>query len=188
MEMLQHLQKQLRTVETIQADFVQEKRLSVMNHKLKITGQFAMRKPDKLVWIVRDPVKYAIKIDGEEIQQWDEDTNTVQVIHLGGDPTFAAVTQQLQAWFTGDYKTLGDNYDAQLQGENPLHISFVPKGQSMVAKVMKQIDLTFGKSELYIEKMVITEASGDVTTLQFNGTLINQPIPKETWEIPPHER
>ncbi len=185
LEVLEHLQQQLKTVDTVQADFTQEKQLSVLNHKVTISGRFALQKPDKLVWIVRDPVKYAIRIEGEEIRQWDEDTNQVQVIHLGGDPTFAAVNQQLQAWFMGDLKTLGDGYDAELEGEHPLRLLFVPKGQSMVAKVIKQIDLTFGKSEQYIDKMVVTEASGDVTTLQFKDTKINQPIPKETWAIPP---
>jgi outer membrane lipoprotein carrier protein len=188
MALLEHIQQQLRSVETIEADFVQEKQLSVLNHKVTITGHMALQKPDKLVWIVRQPVKYAIRIEGEEIRQWDEDTNQVQVIHLGGDPTFAAVTQQLQAWFMGDYKTLGDSYDVSLLGEHPLRLAFVPKGQSMVAKALKRVDLTFGKSERYIDEMVISEASGDATTLQFNNTQINQPIPKETWEIPPHER
>jgi outer membrane lipoprotein carrier protein len=187
-ELLEHLQQQLKSVDTVQADFVQEKRLSVLNHTVTLTGNFALQKPNKLVWIVREPVKYAVRIDGEEIRQWDQDTNQVQVIHLGGDPTFAAVTQQLQAWFMGDYKTLGDSYDVLLLGENPLRLSFIPKGESMVAKALKQVDLTFGKSEQAIEKMVVTESSGDVTTLQFNSTKVNQPIPKETWEIPPHER
>jgi outer membrane lipoprotein-sorting protein len=188
MELLAHIQTQLRTVTSIEADFVQEKQLSVMNHKLTITGHFALLKPDKLIWIVRNPVKYAIRIEGEEIQQWDEDTNKVQIIHLGGDPTFQAVNQQLQAWFMGDYKTLGDNYEADLIGQHPLQLAFLPKGDGMLSKVVKQIDLTFGKDDMYIDRMVIREASGDVTTLQFKGTQLNQPIPKEIWEIPPHER
>lgn len=188
MELLSHIQTQLRSVSSIEADFVQEKQLSVLNHKLTITGHFALLKPDKLVWIVREPVKYAIRIDGEEIRQWDEDTNKVQVIHLGGDPTFQAVNQQLQAWFMGDYKTLGDNYEADLIGEHPLQLAFIPKGNGMLSKVIKQVDLTFGKGESYIDKMVIRESSGDVTNLQFKNIQLNQPIPKETWEIPPHER
>ncbi len=187
-ELLELLQQQLKSVDTVQADFVQQKKLSVFNHTVTLTGHLALQKPNKLVWIVNDPVKYAVRIDGDEIRQWDQDTNQVQVIHLGGDPTFAAVTQQLQAWFMGDYKALGDSYDVTLLGEHPLRLSFVPKGQSMVAKALKQVDLTFGKSEQYIDQMVVTEASGDVTTLQFNHSQVNQPIPKETWEIPPHER
>jgi len=188
MELLAHVQNQLRSVTAIEADFVQEKQLSVLNHKLTITGHFALLKPDKLVWIVREPVKYAIRIEGEEIRQWDEDTNKVQVIHLGGDPTFQAVNQQLQAWFMGDYKTLGDNYEADLIGEHPLQLAFIPKGNGMLSKVIKQVDLTFGKGESYIDKMVIRESSGDVTNLQFKNIQLNQPIPKEIWEIPPHER
>jgi outer membrane lipoprotein carrier protein len=187
-ELLTHLQAQLKTVETVQADFVQEKTLSVLNHTLTIKGHFALQKPNRLVWIVREPVKYAVRIDGDEIRQWDEDTNQVQVIHLGGDPTFQAVTQQLQAWFMGDYKILAESYDVEEQGADPLRLGFVPKPDTMVAKVLKRVDLTFGKDDLYIDKMVVQEAGGDLTTLQFNNTKLNQPIPKETWEIPPHER
>jgi outer membrane lipoprotein carrier protein len=188
MELISHLQTQLKTVSSIEADFVQEKQLSLLKHKLTIKGHFALLKPDKLIWIVREPVKYAIRIEGDEIRQWDEDTNKVQVIHLGGDPTFQAVNQQLQAWFMGDYKTLGDNYEADLLAEHPLQLAFRPKGDAMMSKVIKQIDLTFGKSEMYVDRMVIRESGGDVTTLQFLNTQLNQPIPKEIWEIPPHER
>jgi outer membrane lipoprotein carrier protein len=187
-ELLTHLQSQLKTVETVQADFVQEKTLSVLNHTLTIKGHFALQKPNQLVWIVREPVKYAVCIDGDEIRQWDEDTNQVQVIHLGGDPTFQAVTQQLQAWFMGDYKVLAESYDVEAQGDNPLRLGFVPKPGTMVAKVLQRVDLTFGQDDLYIDKMVVQEAGGDLTVLQFNNTKLNQPIPKETWEIPPHER
>jgi outer membrane lipoprotein carrier protein len=187
-ELLTHLQGQLKTVETVQADFVQEKKLSVLNHTLTIKGHFALQKPNRLVWIVREPVKYAVRIDGDEIRQWDEDTDQVQVIHLGGDPTFQAVTQQLQAWFMGDYKILAESYDVEAQGDHPLRLGFVPKPDTMVAKVLKRVDLSFGQDDLYIDKMVVQEAGGDLTTLQFNNTRLNQPIPKETWEIPPHER
>jgi outer membrane lipoprotein-sorting protein len=187
-ELLQHLQQQLSTVETVQADFVQVKNLSMLNHTMTIKGHFALQKPNRLMWLVREPVRYAIRIQGDEIKQWDEDTNQVQTTHLGGDPAFAAITEQIQAWFLGDYKVLAQSYDVELIGENPLSLGFVPKGDTMVAKVLKRVDLTFGKSELYIDKMVVHEASGDTTTLQYLNAELNKPIDEKTWEMPPHER
>lgn len=187
-EVLDKLQQELTSVETIEADFAQEKQLKVLKHKLKITGHFALQKPDKLVWIVDKPVKYAIKVEGDELRQWDEDTNKVQVVHVGGDPTFKAITDQLQSWFLGDYRTLAESYDVYLESESPLTLGFTPKSGTMVASVLSHVDLIFSGDGKYLDKMIIREAGGDVTTLNYIDTRINQPIAKETWEIPPHGR
>jgi outer membrane lipoprotein-sorting protein len=187
-ELLQHLQQQLATVQTVESDFVQVKNLTMLKHEMTIKGHFALQKPNRLMWSVQEPVRYAIRIEGDEIKQWDEDTNQVQTIHLGSDPTFQAITEQIQAWFEGDYKVLAQSYDVELMGENPLSLGFVPKGDTMVAKVVGRVDLTFGKSELYIDKMVVHEAGGDTTTLQYLNTDLNKPIDAKIWEMPPHDR
>ena len=184
-ELLAHIQQQLRTVDTMQADFVQKKHLAMLKHTLTITGQFAMQKPNKVVWIVNEPTRYAIRVDGEEITQWDQDTNKVQVIHVGGDPTFKAITEQIQAWFLGDYKVLEQSYDVFLLADNPLSLRFSPKAGTMVSKLVKNIEVTFGKDEMQIDTMVVNETSGDSTTLKYSNVSLNQPIKSDTWEIPP---
>ena len=184
-ELLANVQKKLLTVTSIQADFVQQKKLTVMKHTLNIRGKFAMQKPDKFVWIVNEPVKYAIKVEGDEIRQWDEDTNKVQVIHAGGDPTFKAITDQIQSWFLGDYKSLEQSYDVFVLSEKPLSLRFAPRGASMVSKLIKNIEVTFSEDGLEINQMVIHEASGDLTTIKYSSVHLNEPINNDTWEIPP---
>ncbi len=186
-ELLQHLQSQLKDVTTVEADFVEKKNLAVLNHTLTITGHFALQKPDKFIWIVHDPVKYAIRVEGDEVRQWDEDTDHVDVIHLGGDPTFKAITEQMQAWFLGDYEGLAKNYTVDVLSENPLSLRFAPQGDSMASKIIQQIELTFAADERYIEKMVVTESGGDTTTLEFVHTQLNQPIKDDIWRMPPNE-
>jgi hypothetical protein len=58
----------------------------------------------------------------------------------------------------------------------------------MVSKLVKRIDLTFNPQETYIDTMVIRETGGDVTTIHFINTRVNQPIAEGTWEMPPNER
>ncbi len=67
----------------------------------------------------------------------------VKTVNLGGDPTFKAVTQQMQAWFLGDYKALGDSYDVYVNAQQPLSLGFVPNDSTMVSKLISRIDLTF---------------------------------------------
>jgi outer membrane lipoprotein-sorting protein len=188
MDVIAHIQKQLHGITSVESDFVEHKNLAMLNHTLMISGHIGLAKPDRLIWIVREPVKYAIRIEGDEVRQWDEDTNHVDVIHLGGDPTFRAVSEQIQAWFLGDYKVLGDSYDVYLTQAQPVALAFIPNGQSMVSKLIKRIDVTFNPDETYIDTMVLRETGGDVTTIHFINTRVNQPIPEGAWEMPPNER
>jgi outer membrane lipoprotein-sorting protein len=185
---LDRLQQSLKTVQTVESDFVQEKKLAILDHLLMIKGHFALAKPDRLIWIVHEPVRYAVRIEGEEVRQWDEDTNHVDVIHLAGDPTFKAVSEQIQAWFLGNYDTLAKSYDVNVLSENPLSLEFIPKSDTMVAKVISRVKVTFSGDQRYIQTMVIDEAGGDSNTIHFVGAVVNQPIKDDTWRIPPNDK
>jgi len=187
LEVIEHLQKNLHGINSVDSEFTEEKKLAMLDHTLHIKGRVGLAKPDRLIWVVEEPVKYAVRIEGEEVQQWDEDTNHVETIHLGGDPTFKAVSEQIQAWFLGNYKLLGDSYDLYVTQEQPLSLAFLPKGQTAVTKLIKRIDITFNAEETYIDTMVISEAGGDLTSIRFVNAQVNQRVKPENWEMPPHE-
>lgn len=187
-ELLQRIRARMGKVTTVEADFVQHKNLAMLSHTLVIRGHFALQKPDRLIWITREPVHYAIRIEGEEVRQWDEDTKRVEVIHLGGDPSFKAVSEQIKAWFLGDYDALAKGYDMDVLSENPLELGFTPSGDSMVAKVLKRVNITFSKDEQYIDRIAVDEVDGDTTTLEFINPRVNEPVDDEVWRMPPNER
>jgi len=188
LQQLNDLQSVLKNVTTVESDFVEEKNLVMLNHTLTISGHFALQKPGRLIWIVREPVEYAIRIEGDEVRQWDQDTNRVDVLHLGGDPTFKAISQQMQAWFLGDYQSLSKTYEVQVLSQHPLSLRFVPGADTVMAKVMSQVDIFFATDERYIQKMILNEAGGNVTDLEFIHTRVNEPIDDEVWRMPPNER
>jgi outer membrane lipoprotein-sorting protein len=187
-ELLHRIQSHLGKIKTAEADFVQEKNLAMLSHTLVIHGHFAMQKPDRLIWITHDPVHYAIRIEGEEVRQWDEDTNRVEITHLGNDPTFKAVSEQMQAWFLGNYEMLAKSYSGDVLSDNPLKLRFTPSGDSVVAKVLKHVDVTLSKGEQYIDTIAVDEVDGDTTTLQFINPRVNEPVSNEVWKMPPSER
>ncbi|MGD0463268.1 MAG: outer membrane lipoprotein carrier protein LolA [Tepidisphaeraceae bacterium] len=187
-ELVKHIQHQLQDVTTVEADFVELKNLAVLNHTLTIRGHMALEKPGKFIWIVREPVRYAIRLEDDEVRQWDEDTDRVDVIRLGGDPTYKAISDQMRAWFLGNYGALAKDYEVDVLSENPLSLRFEPQADSVVAKFMQRIVLTFAADQRYIEKMVVSETGGDTTTLEFVHTQLNQPVKDDIWRMPPNER
>jgi outer membrane lipoprotein-sorting protein len=186
--LLTEIQKRLSDVKSVESDFVEEKNLALLNHALTIKGHFALEKPDRVIWIVNEPLRYAIRVEGDEVRQWDQDSNKVQVLHIGNDPAFQAISQQVQGWLLGDYAALAQNYQIGLLSEQPISLEFTPKANTVMAKIIQHVDLTFAKDGLYIETLTVQEADGGATKLQFIDTHLNEPIGKQTWDIPPHDK
>jgi outer membrane lipoprotein-sorting protein len=146
-------------------------------------GAILLEMPEKLMWKIESPVKYALLIDGQQAKQWDGETDKTVRISLADQPVFAAVTQQLKAWFAGDYKALSKDYTIKkLEGEK-LSFEFIPKPELPQAKIVKRIAVTFQKDKKYIELFQIEEISGDTTKLTFSETKLNSEIDKKEWEL-----
>ncbi len=185
---LTELQKHLKSVKTVQADFEQEKKLAIFNRTMMIRGEMALDRPKRMMWHVREPVRYSILMEGDTVRQWDEDTDRVQTLHLGDKPTLKAVFSQFRAWFLGDYQAIAQAYDVVIVDREPPCLRFSPKPESAMAEMVKQVRMTISKDRLSIETIVIEEKGDDTTTIRFLNTRLNQPIQEEVWEIPPHGR
>jgi len=185
---LTELQKHLESVKTVQADFEQEKKLAVFNRTMMIRGEMALDRPKRMMWHVREPVRYSILMEGNTVRQWDEDTNRVQTLHVEDTPTLKVVFSQFRAWFLGDYHAIAQAYDVVIVDREPPCLRFSPKPDSAMAEMVKQVQMTMSKNRLSIETIAIEEEGGDKTTIRFLNTRLNQPIQDEVWEIPPHGR
>lgn len=187
-DFLTKLQTHLQSVKTVQADFEQKKKLAIFNRTMVIRGTMALDRPQRMIWHVREPVRYSILMEGDTVRQWDEDTNRVVTLQVGDKPMLKAVFAQFRAWFLGDYHALAQAYDVVIVDRDPPCLRFSPKPESAMAEMVKQVQITISKDRLSIETIVIEEKGDDTTTIRFLNTRLNQPIQEEVWEIPPHGR
>jgi outer membrane lipoprotein carrier protein len=182
-DVLAFLEKNLSQIKTIQADFVQTKTMAMFKQKLVIKGRMAVQNPDRVAWLVDEPVRYSFVINGAKLTQWDEDTDKVQSLALDKDPAFKAVFQQLTAWFSGRYSLLLDTYIVAVEQREPCVLLFKPKPGSMADGVITSVRVVFRADGRYIEELTIREAAGNITVIQFSNARLNEPIPDKTWEV-----
>jgi outer membrane lipoprotein-sorting protein len=181
---LQELETALSEVKTVKTSFVQEKKMALFKKPMITKGMILLEMPEKLMWKIESPVQYVLLIDGKQAKQWDGETKKTVSISLTAQPVFAAVTQQLRAWFAGNYRVLSKDYTIKkLEGEK-LTFEFVPKPELPQAKMVNRILVTFQKDKKYIELFQIEESSGDTTKLTFSETTLNADIDKKEWELP----
>ena len=170
-------------VKTVKTRFVQEKTMALFNHPLVTRGSIWVAPPERLLWRVDSPMRYALALDGTRVRQWDGETGKTTTMSLDGNPVFAAVTEQLNAWFGGRYGLLAQDYDVEQRAVAPATFVFVPKPSAPSAKMLKSVTVVFREDARYIASIQIADRSGDVTTLTFADTEINVPLDPKAWEL-----
>ena len=185
---LRRLETHLGGVTNIQADFIQERELSLLNQKLVLKGTLALQQPALFAWHVREPMRYGLVITDRMAQQWDEETGKVQDMPLSANPVFQVVIEQLRSWFSGRYMSLTPMYDVRILQDHPCRLAFTPRADSPARKAIQQVVVGFGDDERYIREIRIEEISGDRTTLVFTNTVLNAPMDRRLWEAKPRER
>ena len=182
-DLLGPMEQAMADVRTVKTAFVQEKKMALFNHPLVTRGSIWVEPPHRLLWRVESPMRYALALDGARIRQWDGETGKTTSLSLDGNPVFAAVTEQLNAWFGGRYGLLAQDYDVEQQVAAPATFVFVPKPTAPSAKMLKSVTVVFRADARYIASIRIDDRSGDVTTLTFTETEINVPLDPKAWEL-----
>jgi outer membrane lipoprotein-sorting protein len=180
---LASLGKKASDFRTLKTDFTQEKRMAMFKQKMVMKGRIYLQKPSKIAWHVDSPLRYSVLITDKVIRQWDEDTNKVQEISLAKNQIFQNVLNQMNVWFSGDYGSMLDSNTVRIVKHEPLTIDFVPRENNIARKVIKTITVTFRPDQKYLQQIRIQELSGDVTTINFHGTLLNPPLKTSDFEV-----
>jgi outer membrane lipoprotein-sorting protein len=185
---LARLETKLSGVTNVQAGFLQERRLSILDQALHLEGRLAVALPDRMAWHVDAPVRYSLVLQGNVARQWDEDTGRVQQLSLARNPVFQVVFQQLQTWFSGRYASLTNDYEVAVQQEQPAILEFRPKPQTFTARDVRRIQVAFQGDECYLRRIEIEENRGDFTAMVFTNAQVNTAIPAALWEAAPPPR
>lgn len=186
-EILKRVEEKLSGIETVQADFVQEKDLAMFKHKMVIRGSLAVKNPDRIAWHVQEPVRYSMVIREAVLKQWDEDTNQVQTLRLDKNPSFKPVFKQLSGWFAGRYAEVRKRYEVTVRDRSPVTLVFRPKKDTGMEKVIEQVVVVFRDDERYIRQLKVLQVNGDKTTFRFLDTRLNEPIDEDVWKVRPDE-
>lgn len=183
------LQRSLAGTTNVQSDFVQEKRLAMLQRNVVIKGHLTVQQPDRFSWRVTEPVRYTLILEGTNLRQWDETTDQVQQMSLAGNPVFGVVAAQLRAWFAGQLESLLKDFEAGVEDAGPgTRLVFTPREGSFACKAIRRVALTFREDGRYLQSMDIEELSGDRTWMTFTNTVLNGSVEASAWEVKPHGR
>jgi outer membrane lipoprotein carrier protein len=179
---LNDIEQNMKDVKTVQATFIQNKKMAMFDMPVTINGELYIENPDMFAWIVTEPIKYTLIINDDTVKKWDPSSG-VHKLSLKENPMFKAMIEQITFWFSGSYASCKKDYDIKLIKNEFIELIFTPKKHNQASQMLSSITLVFQNNKKYISKIQLLEKNKDLTEILFSDTKINSKIDKSFWEI-----
>ena len=176
----QKIENMSKVTNSIEADFVQEKNLSMLSEKITSKGHFVFKKENMLRWEYLTPSKYLVVINKEKIIIKDEkktnkyDMNSNKVFKEINDIMLSCV--QGTIFKSNKFKTI------YLENEKGYKLELIPLIKNM-KDTFKKINLYFDKNVTSVAKMEMIENNDDLTSLDFINKRLNVQITETIFSV-----
>jgi len=167
--------------ESIQADFIQEKALTMLSEKINSKGKFWYRKKDFLRMEYVQPYVYLLILNGGNI--FTKDGQKENKISAGSNRVFRQVNRILLDCVSGN---MLDNPDFQyriFENSGSWLIELKPLEKNL-QKLYKNINIIIDSKDYSAKSIEMVELSGDKTIIRFQNKELNAKIPDSVFLIP----
>ncbi len=166
-------------IESIKADFTQEKHLKILARPIVSTGTFTFAAPQSLRWEYRTPIpsilvmyegkirKYLRK-NGEFIEDKGMRLDAMQV-----------VLAEISSWLDGRF-TENEVFNVSFPDEHTVLLR--PKEKSF-ANLINRIELKLADRHGLLDSVTIFEGVDSYTKMTFSNRVLNQDIPTSVFSI-----
>ncbi|MFP4572044.1 MAG: outer membrane lipoprotein carrier protein LolA [Desulfobacterales bacterium] len=178
------IREKVAFVESIRADFTQEKHLEMMDEPLISKGVLFFQTPASLRWEYKEPVKSVLLMHNDEISRHIETGSGMKAQKSGDLETMRVFLEDICMWMQGKFDS---NPDLNAEIKHPGTIVLTPKDTAM-EEVIERIELRLSDTPGVIDSVAIHESPDSYTIIRFNDTEINKDIRESVFQEPDLEK
>lgn len=174
--LLDSLRKAAASIDSVSAEFVQQKNLEMFDEVMVSKGRLALVKPDRLRWEYTEPVASGFAIRGGEGRRWNEMIGSMNGFDIRQDPVMQAIVDQLMAWTNADLERMGRDFHIEVAGMEPPSLVLRPRLPAL-GEFIERIAIRYAADKRSIERVEVLEPGGDSTLIEFHSVRINADLP-----------
>jgi outer membrane lipoprotein-sorting protein len=171
-----------KSISCVESQFTQTKELNVIREKIISKGMFYFKKQKLLRWEYTDPFPYLIIFNNDKIYVKDEDKENH--ISLQSNKVFREVNNILIGAVQGTLLSDSKNFTCNIFDLHDQFEAVMIPVNPRIKETLSEIALYFNKSDYTVDKLIMREASGDYTRIEFSGKKLNQNVPDAKFIIP----
>lgn len=169
---LEAIQESLSQVQSIQADFKQEKHIPILQKPLVSEGRFVFLAPRSMRWEYLHPLASLTILHQGHLRRWIRAGDGRMESIAGDASAMQTVFNDMLDWLGGRF-TEGGMFTARLHADG--RVILTPRQASMEAFV-SEIEIHLSASADYVQTVVIHEGVHGYTRIAFANVVRNQPV------------
>ncbi len=174
----ENMHQKSSSIETVQADFIQEKHLKILSKPLISKGVLYFKSPRSLRWEYESPIKSILLMhDGQMNRFVKSDEGFVPDTGMKLQ-AMQVVMDEITLWLSGRFQ---DNPNFKASLEPGPKIVLIPSKNSFTA-IIDRIELMLSEEPGFINSVTIFENENSLTKLLFKNTVLNKPIDDSLFE------
>lgn len=167
-------------VESVRAEFTQEKHLPILVRPIISKGTFVFQAPGSLRWEYLVPIHSVLLMHDGRIRKFiEQDGQLTEERGLGVD-SMQVVLQEISGWLDGH---ISDTSTFQATVKNDDTIILTPK-EAALGKIISRIELRLAGPTGLMETVSLYEGADSLTRLSFSHAVLNEKIPAATFMHP----
>lgn len=176
---LDGIRENVAFVTSVQASFVQEKHLKILDDPLISRGVLYFAAPYSLRWEYHQPVRSVLLMDNETIRQYSQAGSKMVAQKNRELEVMRVFLREICMWMQGEFRANPD-LDAQVMPGGMVLLK--PDKDNAMAQVIQRIELRLTDAPGVIESVTIYEDETSHTTILFDDTKINRHIKRDVFQ------
>ena len=171
-EIIEMLTQTAASMQCMQCRFTQQKTMAMLTEPTVSEGLMSYVSPDKMRWEYTNPYSFALVVDGNKITKITDGNE--KVLDAKSGRMYQGIVNIIMSSATGRNLFDKSMFDVVITGDDEFwKAEMTPKKRDM-KRMFAMLTFYFDKQTNVINKVEMTEAGGDVTTIQFFDMKINE--------------
>jgi outer membrane lipoprotein carrier protein len=162
-----------KKIKTLSTDFVQYKHLDFLSKDIETSGKMVFKEPNLLLWQYKKPYSYSIIFKNGKILINDEGKKSA--VDIGNSKLFGKINKLIVGSVSGDLFDDKEFSISYFKNKDQNITKFIPKDATL-KKYIKQIELTFDKTDATVVQVKLLESSADFTRIVLKNKVINAKV------------
>lgn len=171
-EIMEMLTRQAASMQCMNCRFTQQKTMAMLTEPTVSEGLMNYNSPDKMRWEYTSPYSFALLVDGEKITKITDGNE--EVLDAKSGRMYQGIVSIIMSSATGQKLFDKSMFDVAITDDGEFWKAEMKPKKHNMKRMFSMLTFYFAKSNNIINKVEMTEAGGDVTTIQFYDMKINE--------------
>ena len=179
-EIIEKINSEAMKLASMQCEFVQTKKVVLLNDRMVSKGKMFYKQPNKLRWEYTTPYTYVFVLNGSKISLGK---NQKDVIDVNQSKVFKEIASIMMNSVVGKCLSDKKSFKTTIKASNSEYIATLIPRTKEIKRLFNTIILHFDKQQSFVIRIELIEKNGDTTTIDLKNIKKNNPVNDQVFSI-----